>query len=79
MIERYICTVIDEMRQCYKTYNFGCIQGLIEEFQTLANRMEAKLSQVAEVKNLHEQIKKLDKQREDLEIEVEELKIKKGK
>lgn len=37
------CDCIEEMRQAYKTYNFGAILGLIEELQSFGSRMEAGL------------------------------------
>lgn len=40
---RTFCQVLDEMRACYKTCNFGAMPGLIEELQTIGNRMEAHL------------------------------------
>ena len=40
MANRYLCTVLDEMRECVKTLNFSYLLGLIEEVQTLGNRME---------------------------------------
>ena len=42
MSNRYICTVLDEMRDCVKTSNFSYLSGLIEEAQSLANRMESR-------------------------------------
>ena len=42
-VSRHACSVLDEMRECYKTMNFGAMAGLIEEMQTIANRMEAGL------------------------------------
>ncbi len=35
--------VLEEMRDCYKTMSFGAMAGLIEEMQSIANRMEAGL------------------------------------
>ena len=40
---RTMCGVLEEMRQCYKHLNFAPLPGLIEEAQTLANRMESGL------------------------------------
>ena len=70
---RYICTVLDEMRNCLKTNNFSYLGGLIEEAQTLANRMEAKLEDREDVATmledrdkLYEELKELRKQRAEL-------------
>ena len=43
MPNRYLCDVLDEMRTCFKTRNFSFLLGLIEEAQTLGERMEAAL------------------------------------
>lgn len=70
--DRTLCSVLDEMRSCYKSRNFSHLLGLIEEAQTMANRMEAGLAQKSslqewdlawrekrkELKNLDRQIKK---------------------
>ena len=78
---RYICTVLEEMRECFKTYNFAVILSLIEECQSLANRMESGLSdqrglrevqeelheRKAEIKELRAEIKKLEKRKKKLD------------
>lgn len=40
---RTYCDILKEMRECYKTCNFGAMPGLIEELQIIGNRMEARL------------------------------------
>lgn len=40
------CSVLDDMRQCCATMNFGPMPALIEELQMMFNRMERKLDQV---------------------------------
>lgn len=71
---RTLCDVFEEMRKCYKTYNFSAIAGLIEEAQMLANRMEASLENVRdyehqrdELRKIKKEIIKLEKQKETLE------------
>ena len=59
MSNRYICTVLDEMRDCIKTLNFSYLSGLIEEAQSLANRMESRLYEIKDFERLHEDIRKL--------------------
>jgi hypothetical protein len=39
--DRLICDVFEEMRECLKTKNFSYLEGLIEEGQSYANRMES--------------------------------------
>ena len=70
---RYICDVLQEMRECTKTLNFSYLLGLIEEVQTLASRMEAKLYDIKDFERLHEEIKALQKKKKKLEEKVEEL------
>ena len=49
-INRTLCEVLSEMRQCYETRNFCSINGLIEEAQSMANQMEAGLEDKADTK-----------------------------
>ena len=73
MPNRYICTVLDEMRECVKTTNFSYLPGLIEEAQSLANRMESHLYDIKDFNRLHKDIKDLKKEKKKLEEKVEEL------
>ena len=73
---RYICAVLDEMRDCCKTLNFSYLLGLIEEAQHLANRMESKLSDISDFEalqtdrdELHKEIKSLRKEKCQLKNE----------
>ena len=47
--------------------------GLIEESQTLANRMETKLEDIKEIEFLHVRIRELKKEKKKLERQVNEL------
>ena len=67
MSNRYICTVLDEMRDCVKTSNFSYLSGLIEEAQSLANRMESRLYEIKDFERLHEDIRKLKVEKKKLE------------
>ena len=69
---RTLCSVLDEMRDCYKTRNFSYLEGLIEEAQTYANRMESKLNDVSEYETLKERYKKLKKRHDELEPKTQE-------
>ena len=68
---RYLCDVLNEMRECTKTLNFSYLLGLIEEVQTLASRMEAKLYDIKDFERLHEEIKVLEKKKKKLLQEEE--------
>ena len=70
---RYLCDVLNEMRECTKTLNFSYLLGLIEEAQTLGSRMESKLFDIKDFDRLHEEIRDLKKKKKKLENEVEAL------
>ena len=73
MPNRLLCAVLDEMRDCVKTTNFSYLSGLIEEAQSLANRMESNLYDIKDFNRLHKDIKVLKKKKKKLEEKVEEL------
>ena len=65
---RYLCEVLTEMRTCSETRNYSYLLSLIEEAQTLANRMEASLYDKKDytrvkglVKEKKQELKKLEK------------------
>ena len=67
-LNRYICDVLEEMRTSVKTLNFAMIPSLIEEVQTMANRMEMALHDMKDLEQLKmsivekkEELKKLEK------------------
>ncbi len=76
-INRYICSVLEDMRSCWKTRNFAPIAGLISEAQVLANRMEAALADQKDFLELSEECSKLRKEYKKLIKEVEALESKK--
>jgi hypothetical protein len=49
MPSRYVCSVLDEMRTAVKVGRIDMVLGLIEEMQTLVNRMEAKLQDYSDL------------------------------
>ena len=48
-LNRYVCDVLAEMRTCMETRNFAILPSLIEETQTMANRMEMALADMNNV------------------------------
>ena len=74
MQNRLVCNVLDEMRECSKTRNFSYLDGLIEEVQTLVNRMEGKLLDNKELGELDERIResKIDLKRLKQKIKIAE-------
>ena len=71
MPNRLLCAVLEEMRDCVKTLNFSYLLGLIEEAQSLANRMEAHLYEIKDYNRLHKDIKALKKKKKKLKEKVE--------
>ena len=71
MANRYLCSVLEEMRECTRTLNFSYLLGLIEEAQSLASRMESKLYDIKDFDRLHEDIRDLKKKKKNLEMEVD--------
>ena len=74
MPHRWICGVFEEMRGLDKTKNYSAMLGLIEEAQSLANRMESKLYDTKDWHEFQKQIKKLKKKGDKLQEQVDELK-----
>jgi predicted nucleic acid-binding Zn-ribbon protein len=61
------------MRQCVKTLNFSYLSGLIEEAQSMGNRMEAKLDDMRDHKRLTKEVKELEDRRVVLREELKDL------
>lgn len=76
MPTRYLCDVLEEMRKCFKTRNFSGLLGLIEEAQTLANRMEAGLGERKSYQRWHEKYKKEKAEFDRLRKETDKLRKK---
>jgi len=68
---RTICGVLDEMRQCNKTHNYAYLESLIEEAQSMANRMEAALWNQKDYKYAREEHKELKAKLKKLRKEVD--------
>lgn len=71
---RTVCDVLEEMRKCNETRNYAYLHALIEELQSLANRMEAALYDVKDVNYLRDQKRKLKREVRKLESKLESLK-----
>ena len=93
MVNRYLCTVIDECRTALNKLNILTIGStkrmlstLVEEIQVLANRMEAGLEDNWEYnrdninhRQIKREIKQMEWQKGDLTAEVEDLELVKEK
>lgn len=53
------CDVLEEMRKCHSTRNYASLLALVEEMQSIANRMEAGLEDKRDVRNWKETRKEL--------------------
>lgn len=71
-LNRTLCDTLEEMRKCHKTANFSYLPGLIEEAQTMANRMEAALWDQKSFLYEQERYKKLKKKNKELEKKLDE-------
>ena len=73
-LNRYICEVLEEMRTCTKTLNLAILPSLIEEVQTMANRMEMALSDMKDLEILKEDIHEKKQELKDLEKKIKKKK-----
>lgn len=73
MPSRSLCSVLEEMRKCNETRNYSYMLGLIEEVQTMANRMEAALWEQKDFTRMSEKISRLKKEIKELEAKKEQL------
>ena len=78
MPNRFLCDVLDEMRTCFKTRNFSYIMGLIEEAQTLGERMEAGLGDKKDYNQWHRKKKQEQAEFNKLRKETDKLRKAKG-
>ena len=77
-LNRTVCDVLEEMRALNRTVNARMVDAhkeqmayLIEEVQSMANRMEAKLEDIRDFDKLTKDIKELSKKKKELENEVD--------
>jgi len=78
-LNRTLCDVLYEMRECYKTRNFCNLNGLIEEAQSMGNKMEAGLGDKRDLLKLQNEKSKFKQQVNNLKQQVEALGVKKKK
>jgi hypothetical protein len=76
---RYACDVLRELREVVKTLRFDRVPGLIEELQTMFNRMESKLYSYQDIgydldraRDLHDTIDALEKTAKKIEAKLAE-------
>lgn len=71
---RNLCDVLEEMRKIDETKNYGALAGLIEEAQSMGNRMEAALQDGRDWDKIQKELPKFRKELRKLKDEKEELK-----
>jgi len=72
-LNRTICNVFAEMRECYRTYNFSVLLSLIEEAQVMANRMEQGLADLKDLESIHADLSQLRREIAKLQTEKQLL------
>jgi len=76
---RYMCDVLEELRKQIKpltlySSQYNIIHSLIEECQTMGNRMEASLSDLNDLQSLHDEIKERKARLKEIKAEVKAAK-----
>ena len=66
MPSRYICDVLEDMRTCNKTNNYGILPALVEEAQNLANNMETQLYEYGDIGYTLEEVQELKDKKKKL-------------
>ena len=80
MPNRYACDVLKEMRKITEAINEETFERaklifpmLIEELQSMLNRMEARLYDISDLETVTARYKKLEKRCEELKIEIDKV------
>ena len=76
-VNRTLCDVLSEMRKADETKNYSYLGSLIEEAQSMGNRMEAGLQDKGDVLSWTERRQELKKELRKLEQEIHNLKAQK--
>jgi uncharacterized protein YlxW (UPF0749 family) len=71
---RTVCAILEDMRSCFKTYNFAAMLSLIEELQVRGNRMEAAIDDSHDLEAMLDERRELRKELEDLQKKIKNLK-----
>ena len=73
MTNRPVCDVLEEMRECFKHFNFALLPSLIEEVQLAVNRMESKLWDLKDWEQLKDDIRERRLELKRIKEEKEKL------
>ena len=69
-LNRTICAVFEEMRSCNETKNYSYLLGLIEEAQSMANKMESKIDLIKDFEEMKDTYKELVERKNDLKKDI---------
>ena len=69
-LNRTICSVFEEMRSCNETKNYSYLLGLIEEAQSMANKMESKIDLIKDFEEMKDKYKELEERKNDLKKDI---------
>ena len=69
-LNRTICGVFEEMRSCNETKNYSYLLGLIEEAQSMANKMESKIDLIKDFEEMKDKYKELEERKNDLKKDI---------
>lgn len=72
-VNRSLCDVLEEMRKCYETRNFASLLGLIEEAQTMGNRMEAAIGDKKDIARMNAEWHELRDKLKELRTEAKAI------
>lgn len=73
MPSRYLCDILSDMRDMYKTRNFSGLEGSIEQAQVMASRMEAALGDKQTIEGYDEESAKLGRELKSKRKEISGL------
>ena len=69
-LNRTICGVFEEMRSCNETKNYSYLLGLVEEAQSMANKMESKIDLIKDFEEMKDKYKELVERKNDLKKDI---------
>ena len=74
MTNRPVCDVLEEMRECFKHFNFALLPSLIEEVQLAVNRMDTKHWDLKDWESLKDEISERRLEIKRIKAEKEKMK-----
>lgn len=68
------CSIIEDLKSCFKSRNFSYMLGLLEELQYAGDKMEAALEGKRDIQDWSERRSNLDREIENLEAQIKDKK-----